>query len=117
GSPTATESAAEPARIESLATQGDLRCRIYLNPESPASGSVAVVADFAELHPERKGPEGFLDNMIRAVLPGAMPQTIGISAPGDSAAVGWLQDDAAFTSLDPGGLRIVLVGAAARRAA
>src|SRR5690606_10608372 len=105
-------------KIRSVAARSGLRCCVYRDTESPASAGVLVVADFAELHPVRKGPASFLDNLVHAVLPGALSKAVTIEAPaGDSAAVGWLQDDHALTGLELDNLRVVLIGAGARRAA
>lgn len=93
-----------------------LQCRLYAGEARPEGARWVVVADAVELHASREGPARFLDAMIRAVLPGAQVSTASIPV-ADEMAVGWLGADDVFVRLALPGVRLVLIGTAARRAA
>lgn len=93
-----------------------LTCRLYAGEASFGCVRWMVVSDAAELHASREGPARFLDALIHAVMPGAQPSILSIPIVNEEA-IGWLADDAAFAPLATEGLRLVLIGTAARRAA
>lgn len=92
-----------------------LACRLYI-AEASSGVQWMVVSDAVELHASREGPARFLDALIHAVMPGAKASILSIPVR-DEQAVGWLAGDEALASLATDGLRLILIGTTARRAA
>nr|MBF0685354.1 hypothetical protein [Pseudomonas sp.] len=93
-----------------------LQIRMYAGDEQSATARWAMVAEAAELHVSRRGPAAFLAALMHAVLPGAEASIVALPI-ADEHAVGWLASNESFAALAAQGCRVILVGAAARRAA
>lgn len=93
-----------------------LACRLYASEASSGGARWMIVSDAAELHASREGPARFLDALIHAVMPEVKASSISIPIANEDA-VGWLAGDVAFAPHVTEGLRLILIGAAARRAA
>ena len=103
----------DAGRQDSTAT---LQIHMYADAQHSATGRWAMVTDAAELHVCRLGPAAFLAALMHAILPGAQASIVAVPI-ADEQAVGWLTANESFSALAAQGCRIILVGAAARRAA